>query len=64
MPGHHGHDPEHPEMAAILYAYGAGVKKGLTLPRARAMDLFPTVCALLGLPVPPHVEGRRLPILE
>jgi len=37
---------------------GAGVKKGLALKRqVRAVDLAPTLCYLLGMPMPENVEG-------
>ncbi len=37
---------------------GAGVKKGLALKgQVRAVDLAPTLCYLLGMPMPENVEG-------
>ena len=62
--GAHGYDPaEVPEMAGILIALGRNVGKGVRLPAARAIDLAPTVAALLGIDPPEHSEGRAL-ILE
>ncbi len=58
--GHHGHDPEHADMGAVLFAWGAGVRRGARLERARSVDLFPTVCRLLGLPLPGEQHGRVL----
>lgn len=59
--GMHGYDPAAcPEMAGVLYAWGAGVAPGKSLGEARAVDVAPTVCALLGLPPLPHADGRPL----
>ena len=58
--GHHGHHPEHPDMGAVLFAWGAGVRAGARLAQARSVDLFPTVCRLLGLPLPKELHGRAL----
>lgn len=60
LPGHHGHDPEHPDMAAIFYVFGAAARAGATIDRADAVDLTPTVCEVLGIPPPADVEGRVL----
>lgn len=58
--GHHGHDPELPEMGAVFRAWGAGIKAGGRAPTARAVDLVPTVCHLLGIAPPSVVDGRPL----
>ena len=47
-------------MGAVLFAWGAGVRRGARLERARSVDLFPTVCRLLGLPLPGEQHGRVL----
>lgn len=60
LPGHHGHDPQHPDMGAILYVWGRGARPGARVDTANALDLVPTVCALLGIPPPRNVEGRVL----
>jgi len=39
---------------------GPGVPTGHTLEHARAIDLAPTVAALLGIPAPCHAQGRAL----
>lgn len=57
--GHHGHDPELPAMAGIFMALGRGIRPG-RVERASVYDLFPTVCALLGIPAPPDLAGRAL----
>lgn len=58
--GHHGHHPVHPDMGAVLFAWGAGIRKGAWVSRARSVDLFPTVCRLLSLPLPGGLHGRAL----
>jgi predicted AlkP superfamily pyrophosphatase or phosphodiesterase len=63
VPGHHGHDPEHPDMGAILWAWGAGVRPGASVQTARAADLAPTVTRLLNIPPPPDAEGAVLEAL-
>ena len=60
LAGHHGHDPELPDMGAILYAWGEAVRSGARSEKAYALDVVPTVCALLGVPSPDGVEGRIL----
>ncbi len=58
--GHHGHPAEHPDMPGILYLWGDGVRPGGRVARARTVDVFPTVAALLDLPPAPWVEGEVL----
>jgi len=59
--GMHGYDPATcPEMAGVLYAWGAGVTPGRILPAVKAVDVAPTVCALLGLPLLPAADGKAL----
>jgi predicted AlkP superfamily pyrophosphatase or phosphodiesterase len=57
LAGHHGGDPSHPDMGAILYLWGAGVSPGAQVAQARAVDVVPTVCRLLGIAPPTQVEG-------
>lgn len=61
LPGHHGGDPLHPDMGAVFFAWGAGVEAGATPEQPRAIDLVPTVCALLGIAPPEGVEGVVVP---
>lgn len=56
--GAHGYRPELPEMGAVLFALGRGAESGEALGRVRAVDVAPTVLALLGLPPPEWMEGR------
>ncbi len=58
--GFHGYDPEAVEMSALFIALGRGVKPGARLPAQRALDIAPTVLALLGVPVPDWMEGRPI----
>jgi len=60
IPGHHGHDPEKPEMGAVFYAWGDGIRPGSRAQAPRAVDIMPTLCQLLGLPIPAGLDGRVL----
>jgi predicted AlkP superfamily pyrophosphatase or phosphodiesterase len=62
--GTHGFDPSaHEEMHGIFLALGLGVAPGTRLPRLHAVDLAPTVAALLGIDPPAQSEGQaRLPV--
>ena len=58
--GAHGFDPALPDMGAIFYALGCGVPRGAELGEVRAIDVAPTVAALLGINAPEESEGRPL----
>ena len=58
--GFHGYAPSDAEMQAIFYAVGRGVKPGVRLGEARAIDVAPTVLDLLDQPIPDWMEGRAL----
>ncbi len=58
--GAHGYWPEEPGMGAFFVAAGRGVPAGTKLGEARAIDIAPTVLALLGVPTPVWMEGRPL----
>jgi predicted AlkP superfamily pyrophosphatase or phosphodiesterase len=60
--GTHGHRPDRPEMTGLFAAVGRGVAAGLRPGRVRAVDVAPTVLALLGEPVPAWMEGRPVPL--
>jgi predicted AlkP superfamily pyrophosphatase or phosphodiesterase len=63
--GAHGYDPaRHPEMRAIFLALGRGVPPGARLPPVRALDVAPTVAALLGIGAPAQSEGVPVPALS
>ncbi|MCA9672151.1 MAG: alkaline phosphatase family protein [Myxococcales bacterium] len=56
--GHHGHDPNHPHMPGVFYLFGDGVARGAKIASARAIDVVPTVCKLLGIAPPTGAEGK------
>ncbi len=58
--GHHGHDPQMPEMGAVFRAWGPGVARGAKVDALRAVDVVPLVCHLLGIAPPPHADGQPL----
>ncbi|MDJ0869358.1 MAG: alkaline phosphatase family protein [Myxococcota bacterium] len=58
--GSHGYAPERPGMAALFAAWGRGVAPGGRPGTVRAVDVAPTVLALLGVPVPSWMEGRPI----
>jgi arylsulfatase A-like enzyme len=62
LQGAHGHAPEAPEMAGIFFALGRGVRPGARPGRVRALDVAPTVLALLGQPRPDAMTGRPIPL--
>lgn len=62
MRGAHGYRPEMPEMGGLFLALGRGARPGTKLGEVRAVDVAPTVLALLGLSVPGWMEGA--PIAE
>jgi arylsulfatase A-like enzyme len=49
-------------MGAIFVAFGRGARPGTELGEVRAVDVAPTVLALLGIAVPRWMEGS--PIAE
>ena len=51
----HRHGPD-----GVLLMYGPGIRRGHRLESSHVLDVFPTVLALLGLPVPEDAEGRVL----
>ena len=59
-PGAHGYDPKLPDMGAIFFALGRGVPAGTKLGEVRAIDVAPTVAALLEIEPPQSSEGRPL----
>ena len=52
--------PSDPSMAAIFLALGRGARPGTRLPAVRALDVAPTVLALLGVEAPAWMEGGAL----
>lgn len=59
LKGMHGYDPRrYREMAGILIGSGPAFRRGVTAPPARTVDVFVLVCRLLGLQMPPGVDGE------
>lgn len=60
----HGYPPDTPGIAAVLYAMGAGIARGASLEGLRAIDVHPTIAALLsaepGTPLDGHVYASAL----
>ena len=61
--GAHGYDPRHPDMAGVLFAMGRGVEPGSRLGVVSALDVAPSIAALLDIEPPRHAEGRPIPAL-
>jgi arylsulfatase A-like enzyme len=58
--GFHGYRSDHPDMGALFVAAGRGIAPGTRLARVRAIDVAPTVLALLGVARPDWMEGRAI----
>jgi arylsulfatase A-like enzyme len=56
--GMHGYDPAHPDMGGVALALGRGVPAGARPEAWHAVDVAPTVAALLGIEAPAQAEGR------
>lgn len=57
--GAHGYLPGERKLGATFIAWGAAIKPGIILPEMRALDVAPTMAAVLGVPLPEN-EGRVL----
>lgn len=58
--GHHGYDPDRPEMKTTFLMYGPGIKPG-KVDDVRLIDLAPTIASWLALSMP-GTEGRVLDV--
>jgi len=58
--GHGGGEPEVRLAPALLLGAGVGTRSGSQPVRAQAVDVAPTLAALLGAAQPAHAEGRVL----
>lgn len=56
--GHHGFDPEHPDLHAIFYANGPAFKENMTIESFRNIHVYPMVCDILGLEIPAEIDGN------
>jgi predicted AlkP superfamily pyrophosphatase or phosphodiesterase len=54
MRGSHGYDPALPSMHAVFFARGPAFRAGVQLPRIAAVDVYPLLMRLLGLPAQDH----------
>jgi len=54
----HGYPPATPGMLGVLYLWGDGVAEGIYKAHVRAIDLHPTVAALLGIEPGRPVDGE------
>lgn len=48
--GHHGYDPDLPEMYTGFIAAGKGIRPGVVIPELTVVDIAPIVTTLLGIP--------------
>jgi predicted AlkP superfamily pyrophosphatase or phosphodiesterase len=62
--GAHGYDPRHPDMAGVFFAMGRGAEPGGRLGVVSALDVAPSIAALLDIEPPRHAEGRPIPALS
>ena len=56
--GVHGFDPEYKDMQGIFYANGPDFKKGYSIPTIKNVNVYPLMCALLGLKIPNDIDGN------
>ena len=61
--GAHGYDARHPDMAGVLFAMGRGIEPGGRLGVLSALDVAPSIAALLDIEPPRHAEGHPIPAL-
>lgn len=55
--GVHGFWPQRREMHAICYLWGPGIAPGVKLPGIRSIDVAPTLCRLMRVPLSPDNQG-------
>jgi predicted AlkP superfamily pyrophosphatase or phosphodiesterase len=54
MRGSHGYDPAHRSMHAVFFARGPAFRAGARLSAIEAVDVYPLLMRLLGLPAAAH----------
>ena len=59
--GVHGFDPTRPSMLATLVMGGPWISKKGQVRRQYHTDIFPTLCVLLGVPIPAELDGKLIP---
>ncbi len=65
--GEHGFDPEDRNMHGIFYAAGPAFRQGIAISSFKNIHVYPLICRVLGLDVPPHIDGREevlAPVLQ
>ena len=59
LKGMHGYAVDRvPEMGAILIGSGPAFKAGARVAEARAVDVMPLLCELMGIPAPEGIDGQ------
>lgn len=58
--GHHGYDPQIPDMYTGFIAAGAGIRQGVSIPSLCVTDIAPLIAKLLGISFP-CPDGRLVP---
>ncbi len=48
--GAHGYDPEHPSMHALFIAHGRAFRRGASMPRLEAREVYHVLAGALGIP--------------
>lgn len=61
--GQHGFLPTSPESRSVFAAAGPTIGQGIVIGPVTALDLAPTVAALLGIDAPAQAQGSVLPML-
>lgn len=56
--GEHGFYPHRAKMKAVFFMAGPGVRRNLTVPGVRQIDIAPTLARLLGIPAPADARGH------
>jgi predicted AlkP superfamily pyrophosphatase or phosphodiesterase len=62
MRGSHGYDPAHPSMHAVFFARGPAFRADTVVPAIAAVDVYPLLMRLLGIPPVPN-DGSLAPLL-
>ncbi len=62
--GQHGYDPTLREMHGIFYANGPAIKSGLAIPSIKNIHVYPLICEILNLDIPPDIDGDLREIEE
>jgi predicted AlkP superfamily pyrophosphatase or phosphodiesterase len=58
--GGHGYPPGIPGTDGFLIAAGSGIRRGAKLVNASVVDIYPTICRLLGIQPARGIDGRAL----